>query len=242
MTTGPQPGSGVLTGSGARGPLDTAHMPYIALTSGERHLYVPSLVTRADGWIDYRESTPYARYPDFDVLLQVTAGRVPSGPADGSVLSPYRQAHCMINLLCQGCGVPAATSPDGWRLWVLPAASRTGGPAATTGCTDMPPSCARCAIHWCPVLERRGRKMLWVAQADLVGVYASLFPPSAVGHVVKEQLVRLEDEQKLSAAAATRFVRELRKAFEVDPAVIIELARHQPAPAAVGLRVLEGER
>ncbi|MGW2105021.1 hypothetical protein [Streptomyces sp. NPDC001948] len=233
VTTGPQPGPALLTASGTPGPLDTAHMPYIALTAGEQRLHVPELVIGADGWVNYRYPTPYDRYPDSEVLLMRTVGAVPSGRPDGNLLSPFRQAHCMLNLLCQGCGAPAAISPEGWRLWVLRATSRTGGPAATTGYTDMPPSCARCALHWCPVLSKAGRKLLWVAEADLVGIYGTLFPP-VTGQVVQEKLVLLDNERELSAAVATRFVRNLQRVREVDQAVIAELARHQPVPARPG--------
>lgn len=233
MTTGPQPGPAVLTASGTPGPLDTTHMPYIALTAGEQRLHVPKLVIGADGWIEYRHPTPFDRYPDYEVLLTRTLGTVPSGRPDGNTLSPFRQAHCMINLLCQGCGAPAAISPEGWRLWVLRATSRTGGPAATTGHTDMPPSCARCALHWCPVLGKAGRKLLWVAEAELVGILGTLFPP-VTGQVMPEKLVLLDNELELSAAVTTRFVRNLQRVREADPAVVAELARHQPLPAQAG--------
>ncbi|MEV1042349.1 hypothetical protein AB0J01_37905 [Streptomyces sp. NPDC050204] len=208
-------------------------MPYIALTAGEQRLHVPELVIGADGWIEYRDPTPFDRYPYSEVLLTRTVGSVPSGQPDGATLSPYRQAHCMINLLCQGCAAPAAISPEGWRLWVLRATSRTGGPAATTGYTDMPPSCARCALHWCPVLNKVGRKLLWVPEAELAGVYGTLFPP-VTGQVMQEKLVLLDNELELSATVTTRFVRNLQRVRKADPADIAELARRQPAPARPG--------
>jgi len=217
---------GAQAGSGAPGPLDTAHIPFIALTEGERRLSVPGLGARSDGWVAYQDPSPYDRYPDFHVLLTRTGG-LPSGRPDGNQLSPYRQAHCMVNLLCQGCGAPAARSPEGWPLWVLPLTRADGGPAARTGISDMPPSCARCALHRCPVLKKRGRQLLWVAQAELVGVYATVFPPGT-NRVMKEQLVSLNDERRLSAAVATRFVRDLQRVSPADLCTVEDLAQMAP--------------
>ncbi|MFF2013835.1 hypothetical protein ACFVWY_32875 [Streptomyces sp. NPDC058195] len=224
--TAKPPGPGLLPETPA-GPLAAAHVPYMALTEGEGKLRLdPRLVAGANGWIEHRDPTPYDRYPDFDVLLAQTTGLFPSGRPDGNQLSPYRQAHCMANLLCQGCARPAAQNPKGWPLWVLPATTSTGAAATATGLTDMPPSCARCATHWCPRLEELGRRLLWVAEADLEGVYGMWFPRD-MGGMVPDQFVPFENERQLSAVVATRFVRDLRRVNEADPADVDALARQQ---------------
>lgn len=230
-------------------PLDTRHVPFIAVTAGEGGLDIPRLAKRADGWIQYETPGPYDRYPDTDVLLARTVGALPFGPPDGNVLCPYRQAHCMLNRRCQGWGEPAERGPQGV-LWVLTATRADSGPGATSGFSDMPPSCTLCALHACPVLADRGRALLWVAQAEVVGVYAEVFPPG--GGRVSDALVRFDDERTLSAAVATRFVCDLQRVAEADPADIAERARGRraavaqcglstPAPAALaGARAESG--
>ncbi|MFF8917406.1 hypothetical protein ACF08M_29885 [Streptomyces sp. NPDC015032] len=199
-------------------------MPYIAMTANE-WLPVPDLVAGQDGWIAYRTPGPYDRYPDIDVLLARTEG-TPGGRVDGAHLSAIRQFHCMDRLLCQGCGRPATYVPGkGW-LWVLTEFLESGQPTAVTGPTDMPPSCARCALHKCPVLKRRGRQLLWVAEADVYGVYADLYPPPS-GAVVTEQLVPLEDQTTLSTAVASRLVRMVHRATPADRGLVAELAAQQ---------------
>ncbi|MFI1226215.1 MULTISPECIES: hypothetical protein [unclassified Streptomyces] len=212
------------------GPLEATHVPFIALTAGEGHLDFSTLEPGDDGWITYATPGPYDRYPDMDVLLARTDCAAPSGQPDGNVLCPYRQAHCMLNRLCQGCGEPAEHSDRGV-LYVLPATRRDGSPAVFRGLSDMPPSCARCALRRCPVLTDRGRKLLWVAQAEVIGVYAELFSPGHRGSL-PDRLVRFDEERKLSGAVATRFVCDLRRVAEAIPSHIAELARRRPATAA----------
>ncbi|MFE8910898.1 hypothetical protein [Streptomyces globisporus] len=212
-------------------PLRTRHVPFIAVTAGEGGLDIPRLAKRTDGWVQYETPGPYDRYPDTDVLLARTRGAVPSGLPDGTVLCPYRHAHCMLNRRCQGCGEPAERGPQGV-LWVLPATRADSGPGATSGFSDMPPSCARCALHGCPVLAARGRKLLWVAEAEVVGVYAEVFPPG--GGRVSDAFVRFNGERTLSAAVATRYVCDLQRVSEADPASIAELARRPRAAVTYG--------
>ncbi|MFD8727692.1 hypothetical protein [Streptomyces sp. NPDC059611] len=225
----------------ARSPLDTSHTPFIATTEGEGGLHIPRLVPGADGWIRYATPGPFDRYPETEVLLARTAGTEPSGRPDGNVVLPYRQAHCMINRLCQGCGCPAERCEKGL-LTVLTATRSDGSAAATSGMSDMPPSCARCALRYCPVLAARGRRLLWVRRAEVIGVYAEVFfPPSLAGRpgqtshvpgpvrVLSEQLVLFDDERTLSASVATRFVCDLKRVSDADPGHVAELARKQAA-------------
>ncbi|MFF4859964.1 hypothetical protein ACFY2N_34360 [Streptomyces rubiginosohelvolus] len=229
-----------------RGPLDTSHIPFIALTEGEGRLDFTGLKPGADGWITYANPGPYDRYPETEVLLARTAGAVPGGRPDGNVLSPYRHAHCTLNRLCQGCGAPAARGDDGL-LHVLPATRPDGSPAATSGITDMPPSCARCALHRCPVLAARGRKLLWAKEAEVIGVYAEVFAPPRLEKGVptlpsslsrlSDQLVPFDDVRTLStlsASVATRFVCDLRRVTEADPRHVTELARQQTPHTPTG--------
>lgn len=256
-----------LTPSAAHGPVPAAppgdplavsarHMPFMALTTGERGLHVPPLTTSEDGWITYRDPSPYDRYPGFDVLLMRTVGS-PSGRPVGSQVSPFRQALCMIELACQGCRRPAARNPAepdegyGHPLFVLPRRRADGSPNPVEGLTDMPPSCAACALAWCPVLQERGQQLVWAGQAELVGVYGSLYVPGASG-MLEEQYVELAEdagdgEQEpgpsvLSAVVAERFVRNLQNVTPADPAVVRQLAAQQdraatclsPAPVTPG--------
>ncbi|WP_073224297.1 hypothetical protein [Streptomyces sp. NBRC 110465] len=232
-------------------PLDTRHVPFIAVTAGEGGLDIPRVAKRADGWIRYETPGPYDRYPDTDVLLARTRGTGPCGPPDGNVLSPFRQAHCMLNRRCQGCGLPAERS-DAGVLVVLPAVRSDGRPGATSGVSDMPPSCARCALRCCPVLSARGRRLLWAREAEVIGVYGEvLLPPDgaerpaeasrAVPGAVRwlsERLVLFEDGRTLSATVATRLVCDLRRVSDADPRHIADLARRAasrtPANAAAG--------
>ncbi|MEU0100412.1 hypothetical protein [Streptomyces sp. NPDC006267] len=231
LTPGPPPEVPPHGGAGgAPGPLDASHTPFIAVTEGEGGLDIPRLVTGADGWIQYETPGRFDRYPETEVLLARTAGTVPSGRPDGNALSPYRQAHCMLNRLCQGCGEPAERS-DGSVLYVLPATRRDGSPAAFRGLSDMPPSCARCALRRCPVLSDRGRKLLWVAQAEVIGVYAEVFIPGGRGSL-SDRLVPFDKERELSGAVATRYVCNLRRVSEADPAHVAELARRRSPTAA----------
>ncbi|MER5617747.1 hypothetical protein [Streptomyces sp. NPDC002215] len=213
-------------------PLDVGHVPYIALTKGEKCLATPDLVVGRDGWIEYRQPGPWDRHPHYEVLLARTVG-TPSGRPDGNQLSPHRQFHCQDGLLCQGCAAPAARNPASRPavLWVLPATNPDGSPAGFTGHSDMPPSCARCALHRCPVLKERGSRYLWVAECDAVAVWADLYLPPK-GTRATERLVPLTDERRLSAAVATRLVRDLREVTEADRGQIEELAAAQ-SPAAV---------
>ncbi|MFJ7412842.1 hypothetical protein ACIQWZ_18795 [Streptomyces sp. NPDC098077] len=205
-------------------------MPFIAVTAGEGGLEIPKLVPGADGWIQHASPGPYDRYPDMEVLLARTVGTVPSGAPDGNVLSPYRQTHCVLNRLCQGCGEPAERGPQG-ALYVLPATRADGSEAAFSGVSDMPPSCARCAFRRCPVLSSRGRRLLWVRQAEVIGVYAEVFLPHRRGYC-PETLVLLDDERTLSASVATRTVCDLRQVSDADPRHIKELAglARRPVP------------
>ncbi|MER6504680.1 hypothetical protein ABT218_36565 [Streptomyces sp. NPDC001455] len=211
--------------AGVPSPLSARHVPYIALTAGETSVR-RDLVSGADGWITYRNPGPFDRYPQIDVLLARYEG-TPRGPVDGNRLSPYRQFHCMERLVCQGCGRrSAARSHGNGVLWVLPKALETGEPAPLAGPSDMPPSCARCAVHWCPVLAERGRLLCWVGEAEVTGVYADVYPPPK-GIMVPERYVPLEDEQTLSAAVATRLVRDLRQVTLADESDVAELLAHQ---------------
>lgn len=215
-----------VTAPGA-GPLAVAHVPYMALTEGEGAFEVPDLVVGRDYWIEYRVAGEWDRYPGIDILLARPTG-APSGKTDGTKVSPYRQFHCMDRLLCQGCGLPAARNPDhpGEVLWVQAQNRRNGEPTASTGPTDMPPSCARCALHWCPVLTRRGRRLVWVREAEVFGVYGDLYPPPR-GIIVPEQLVPLDDQQRLSCAVGTRLARDLQRVRLADRAAVEELAARQ---------------
>ncbi|MFJ8762101.1 hypothetical protein [Streptomyces cyaneofuscatus] len=233
----------------------------MALTTGERGLHVPPLTTAEDGWLSYRDPSPYDRYPGFDVLLMRTLGS-PFGRPVGARVSPFRQALCMVELACQGCRRPAARNAFGHPLFVLPqrrADNTTRYPA--TGLTDMPPSCAACALSWCPVLKDRGRQLVWAERADLVGVYGSLFVPGT--SMLEEQYVQLSDDEDdpdedqkpdhgdgdasprpnfLSAVVAERFVRDLQDLTPADPAYVRELAARQGSGPGLMLPVpvLEG--
>ncbi|MER8197622.1 hypothetical protein ABTY00_27155 [Streptomyces microflavus] len=223
----------------------------MALTTGERGLHMPSLTTTTDGWLSYCDSSPQDRYPGFDVLLMRTVGS-PSGRPVGAQVSPYRQALCMVELACQGCRRPAARNEQGHPLFVLPrwrADGTTQYPAQ--GRTDMPPSCAGCALSWCPVLNDRGRQLLWAGRAELVGVYGSLFVPGTTG-ALEEQYVELapdEDDAEeepaldeegtgpnlLSAVVAERFVRDLQDVTPANPDQIRKLAAQQGRAATLVL-------
>ncbi|MEW1629758.1 hypothetical protein AB0387_20530 [Streptomyces sp. NPDC089173] len=238
--------------------VSATHMPFMTLTTGERGLHVPPLKTGADGWLTYRDPSPYDRYPGFDVLLMRTVGS-PSGRPVGAQVSPYRQALCMVELACQGCRRPAARNEQGHPLFVLPRWRADGRTAySAQGLTDMPPSCARCALGWCPVLKDRGRQLLWAGRAELVGVYGSLFVPGTTG-VLEEQYVELaEDEDEgddaeeerapgdgaggerarpnlVSAVVAERFVRDLQGVTPADPDQVRKLAAQQDRAATLVL-------
>ncbi|MFJ2629203.1 hypothetical protein ACIO6T_39060 [Streptomyces sp. NPDC087532] len=206
------------------GPLEATHVPYIAMTANERSP-VPDLVPGPGGWIAYRTPGPYDRYPGIDVLLARTEG-TPGGKVDGSRLSAPRQIHCMDRRRCQGCGKPATHVPKKGTLWVLTEFRKNGERTPVTGLTDMPPSCARCALHWCPVLQERGRQLVWVREAELVGVFATVYPPPR-GTAVPEQLVLWADQRTLSAAVATRLVCDLQKVTPADQEFVARLAAQQ---------------
>ncbi|MFJ1662460.1 hypothetical protein [Streptomyces anthocyanicus] len=233
-------------GEGPGSPLDTSHIPFIAVTADEGGLDIPRLDPGANGWIQYATPGRFDRYPGTEVLLARTVGAVPGGRPDGNVLSPYRQAHCVLNRLCQGCGAPAARD-DAGLLFVFPATRPDGSPAATSGPSDMPPSCARCALRRCPVLSARGRTLMWGKVAELIGVYAEVALPPSHHHSrpesgfpvprrrwLSEQLVLFDDERTMSASIATRFVCDLRKMTGADPRHIAALARRQAPPAPTG--------
>lgn len=223
------------------------HMPFVALTTGERGLYVPPLAITTDGWVRYTDPSPYDRYPGFDVLLMRTVGS-PAGRPVGAQVSPYRQALCMVELACQGCRRPAARNPDGpstgygHPLFVLPRHHADGSLNPAAGLTDMPPSCAACAVSWCPVLQERGRQLVWAARAELVGVFGRLYVHGA-GAMREERYVELAgdetEERKLSAVVANSFVRDLQDVTPANPAVISRLAAEQIRAAA---RVPSGRR
>ncbi|MFD7861369.1 hypothetical protein [Streptomyces sp. NPDC059783] len=208
--------------------LDVSHLPFIALTQGEGDLDIPvhELRVRDDGWLAYRAETAFDRCPGMDVLLARTTGSTPSGAVNGGALSPYRQSHCMVERRCQGCGRPAARGPRGV-LFVLAATRRDGRPSGKAGFTDMPPSCARCALSHCPVLDKQGRHTVWAREADVSAVYGHvLLPPSAAPGlpISDERLVFLDDEKTLSATVATRFACDLQAVTDADEEEIRAMA------------------
>ncbi|MFE4333250.1 hypothetical protein ACFRQM_28670 [Streptomyces sp. NPDC056831] len=207
-------------------PLKAQHVPYIAMTADEESP-APDLVKGSDGWIAYRTPGPYDRYPGIDVLLARTVG-TPGGGVDGSRLSAVRQFHCMDRRWCQGCSKPATHVPGMGTLWVLTEFLETGKRTTIKGPTDMPPSCARCALRRCPVLAERGQQLLWVRQAEIYGVFADLYPPPGV--IVPEKLVPLRNKRVMSAAVATRLVRDLREVTFADPAFVADLAAQLGRP------------
>ncbi|MFF3735338.1 hypothetical protein ACFYXM_35000 [Streptomyces sp. NPDC002476] len=201
-------------------PLLAEHIPLIAMTAGEM-LPEPDVVRGGDGWLAYRVPGPYDRYPGVDVLVARTSG-APGGRVDGSRLSPWRQIHCMANLLCQGCGAPAARLHGAGVLWVRSEFQKSGQRTSATGLTDMPPSCARCALRWCPVLAKQGRQLVFAGEAEEVGVFATVYPPPR-GTAVPEQLVRWEDEPRITASLATRLVRDLQKVTRTNREAVARL-------------------
>ncbi|MFJ5726084.1 hypothetical protein [Streptomyces sp. NPDC093149] len=229
MRRGPEPAGRAVLASPAvpPSPLNARHVPYIAMTADEKSP-APDLVKGPDGWIAYRTPGPYDRHPGIDVLLARTEG-TPGGKVDGGRLSPLRQFHCMDLRRCQGCRRPATHVPKKGTLWVLTEFLETGERSAITGPTDMPPSCARCALRRCPVLEERGRQLLWVRQAPVYGVFADLYPPPK-GIRVLEQLVPLRNERVMSAAVATRLARDLREVTFADPEFVAALAAQLGKP------------
>ncbi|MFI1189765.1 hypothetical protein [Streptomyces californicus] len=249
MLTSLTPGAAPAAAMASECPLavPAGHMPFIALTAGEGGLWVPPLKKTDDGWVRYTNPSPYDRYPGFDVLLTRTIGS-PAGRPIGAQVSPYRQVLCMVELLCQGCGRPAARNPEspaaagyGHPLFVLPRRRADGSPSPVEGRTDMPPSCAACALRWCPLLQKQGRQLVWAARAELVGVYGTLCVPGA-GGVRTERFVPFDEDDAdvagntgddgpgaaaLSTVVAERFVRDLRKVTPADPDVIKYLAARQ---------------
>ncbi|MER5988705.1 hypothetical protein [Streptomyces sp. NPDC001787] len=165
-------------------------MPHIAL-HGDESLYTGPFALR-DGWIAYPDGRPdnVSGRPDVwlddvsgqGVLVLRTVGTA-TGPVRAADISPHRQFACMSGLLCQGCGRPSTTDPesDAW-LWVLPV-TQGGRPVIPSGLlTESPPVCADCVhdhIPRCPVLKH-GRQLLWVSEAPVVGVMATVNPPPAL--------------------------------------------------------------
>ncbi|MGW2590320.1 helix-turn-helix transcriptional regulator [Streptomyces sp. NPDC001515] len=227
-------------------PLDVSHVPFIALTQGEGELDVPEheLVVREDGWLAYRAETSFDRCPGMDVLLARTTGSTPSGAVNGAALSPYRQSHCMVERRCQGCGGLAARSPLGL-LFVLAATRRDGRPSGKTGLTDMPPSCARCALSHCPALDKQGRHLVWAREAEVSAVYGHvLLPPSAAPGlpISDERLVSLDDEPTLSATVATRFACDLQAVADADEGEIRAMADETARASRAGNTPLTAPR
>ncbi|MFJ4609588.1 hypothetical protein [Streptomyces griseus] len=97
-------------------PLDTHHVPFIAVSAGGGGLDIPRLTAGADGWIQYVTPGPCDRYPDTDVLLARTVCAVSSGPPDGTVLWVAEADPTHIRQLasraCRGDGASARTSGD----------------------------------------------------------------------------------------------------------------------------------
>ncbi|MGW1729175.1 hypothetical protein ACWCQK_40865, partial [Streptomyces sp. NPDC002306] len=115
----------------------------------------------------------------------------PTGAAEWKMMHPFRQRHCMQNLLCQVCAAPART-PKGWIFLAGPGEQPSGGVPLLL---SQPPVCARCvrpAARLCPHLE--GDPTVFLARsAPLYGVYGVIYGyAEARGvHVVAEPDVPL---------------------------------------------------
>lgn len=99
------------------------------------------------------------------------------GRPEWKIVNTLRQRRCMLHLLCQVCGMPAADPLDGRTFWVL--ADDPGEASLGAGYTNAPPTCAACipeAITSCPRL-RRGAMAYTVGGAEPYGVLADVLRP-----------------------------------------------------------------
>ncbi|WP_457511739.1 hypothetical protein [Streptomyces sp. TE33382] len=207
-----------------------------------------------NGWISYPDTRTCDR-GEGNVLIQRTVG-APAGPVRAADIDPGRQFEAMAGFLCQGCGGSSTRLPGSHaRLWALPAV-QGGRPVEPVGLrTESPPVCAVCVrehLPRCPVM-RPAHQLLWVSLAPVVGVMATLLPPSvpSVGAAPPQFLPLppdIEDDDggtldgadlewacaAWQCALAQSLVREIQSCIPADPAEVAELASRQRVEQAGG--------
>ncbi|UGQ12512.1 hypothetical protein LO772_02530 [Yinghuangia sp. ASG 101] len=155
----------------------TDHVPYIASWSAETTTQ-PEVVMRR-GRLAYRDERPWDR-DSTGILWR----RMPSRPGRGrpqyGKVHLLRQRRAMEALLCQVCGLPAASdATDDGVLWLLNEDPHDPGAWLPGLVTGHPPVCLHCAwlsVRACPHL-RRQYAAVRVRRHTLSGVHGLLHIP-----------------------------------------------------------------
>ena len=199
----------------------TLRVPYITAYSDE-------LAPHPLAFLAHTEATDGARLSYADPIPQdwqlgvlwARQGIHRRGRPEWKVVNTIRQRRCMLHLLCQVCGQPAADPVDGRISWVL--ADDPSDTSAGAGYTNAPPTCARCipeAIASCPRL-RRGAAVYSVGSAEPYGIIGDVLRPSQRRPVEQERnvVISLDSFHRLEYALAKQLL------------VVLEDLHREPAP------------
>ena len=184
-------------------------VPYIASWTGEE-VAKPDVVEHPSGLgIAYRDEQLVDR-DSRGVLWDRYAVRPGVGKPCYAVIHPARQRRAMRVLLCQVCGGPADTSPDGV-LWLLPA-EPTPWPGWPDNCTvSEPPVCADClrlAVRHCPTLKR-GHLAIRARRYSVHGVSGLRYRANLPRPVITDQVTVSHADPTIRWVLATKLVRAL---------------------------------
>ncbi|MFB4265256.1 hypothetical protein [Nonomuraea sp. GTA35] len=184
-------------------------VPYVTAYEGEALAYqliVDPHVEATDG-IRLSYADPVGTDWLYGVLWY-RQGITQTGRPLWKLVNTPRQRRCMMHMLCQVCGRPAADN-DGWIWWLMPE------PPGTTGgglpFTHVPPCCRACipaARALCPRLRHEAHVYTALA-AEPFGVVADLYRPAAGRKVVLVQHaveVPLDAFRRLDFALATQLL------------------------------------
>lgn len=199
----------------------TLRVPYITAYSDE-------LAPHPLAFLAHPEATDGARLSYADPIPQdwqlgvlwARQGIHRRGRPEWKVVNTIRQRRCMLHLLCQVCGQPAADPVDSRISWVL--ADDPGETSAGAGYTNAPPTCASCvpeAIASCPRL-RRGAAVYSVGSAEPYGIIGDVLRPSLPRPVEVERnvVIGLDSFRRLEYALAKQML------------VVLEGLRREPTP------------
>ena len=119
-------------------------------------------------------------------VLRARARQHRRGQPQWRKVNPIRQWKCMVQLLCQVCGL-TAIDPNGRIPWIMTeTAFHPDRPGATSGVTSAPPTCWNCvpeALALCPQLHVSSA-VYTVGEIQPVAVLADMYAPGFGGRVL----------------------------------------------------------
>ncbi|MER6074658.1 hypothetical protein ABT187_38760 [Streptomyces sp. NPDC001817] len=201
--------------------MDRPIAPYVTPWTGESTL--PTTVVVTASGVEYADPVQDALARDLDGALWAVCGGTATGrPEYAAELHPERQRTAMDDLLCAGCGKPAARDERGM-LWLLPLIGDVAATSWEGVRSSIPPMCEDCAEttpRLCPVL-RAGHVKLRARLAEPIGVRGTLYPRLGEPGEPDPDALVLYASPDLPFVIARQAVRELRRTTVVAFAAAI---------------------